>query len=113
MNPNIVPPAEAIPQPMPEQTWALVLVALLFFGVLALVTLIVRTEARIRRVRSEFRERRWQVKQQYSRALFAMAETRNNPPRTAVTTQRQDMSPITVPVSNDDIRDRRKITRLY
>lgn len=113
MNPNIATPAEALATPAVENFGPIVLAALFFIGLLSLAVLFARAESRVRRIKRQFYDKRRDVEQQYWHDRCEIDRERSAVPRGVITAQLNDTSPVHIPVTNCEIRDRRKITRLY
>lgn len=96
MNPNIEAPLNS-----EQKLQAVVLTVLISVGVILFTWLLSRTDARIRRIRREFHRRRQEAD---SRLFVEMCQ---------LNAQKQDTSPIHVPITAREISDRRKITKLY
>jgi hypothetical protein len=111
MNPNITMPAESTSVPMPANIELFVLSAIVSVGLLAFVLLWIRCDLRISKIRRNFFHKRRDVERQYSSELYELS--RENPANQVIQFQIRDASPVNVPVTNCDVRNRRNITRLY
>ena len=117
MNPNTETLVEA-PQPTAlvskPHTNLPALVTFLTAGFVVLIWLIIRTDLRISAIKRDFSQRRRDIARQCSMDLFELhTQQQRQTAQTAINSQLQDTTSLSVPVTPNDVRDRRKIVRLY
>jgi len=112
MNPNTETPVVEVVEPPRSNAGDpnVIAFSVLFgFGVVAVIVLIIVTGERIHRIKREFYQRRRDVERKFYEELHALriSAAPNSP--SAQTTE----TALSVPVTPAEVRDRRKITRLY
>ena len=79
-----------------------------------LIWLLIRMDLRVSAIRRDFAHQRRDIERQCSMDLFELhTQQQRQTAQTAIHSQRQDTTTLSVPVTPNDVRDRRKIVRLY